>query len=376
MLSFFRARSFLLGALIGACIFSAVHFLVAPLVSLMGSRILMDFSAYWSATRDFLHGRNPYIPLYSGSDGIAFIYPPSFFWLMGWIAFFSANVSQIIFTLLSVLCFLSTLHIFLPRHFNYRNQFLFWIAILLFISAQSTQITFFLGQINFLVLALCLLSFSSLNQRREFMAGLFLGMAISIKLMPIILLLGYFFDRKYKPVIIALGFFISLLFLTPNLSWFYLGEVFPSLSSNVQDSLSNQSLFLLFWRMFESARMARYVSFFVLGSFVFLALTRLRNLVRAWSLLALSALFGSFTWDHHFVFFYPLVLWEVVSEKNRWSSAMALMFLFSLIVHPARFGELWPAISQLPLLQSYQLITALLFLISVIFKNQDLRRPK
>src|SRR5262249_12784241 len=94
--------------------------------------------------------------------------------------------------------------------------------------SQCTQ-----GQLGFVILLLVVGSWSTTKNERPVWAGLFLGMAIAIKLFPSFLLLYYCVERRWKTVIVGVVAFIfislvTLLFFGFETYLIYFNTVLPT----------------------------------------------------------------------------------------------------------------------------------------------------
>jgi len=183
----------------------------------------MDFAPYWVGAREALHGHSPYRPatlyqiqevVYGGPAGLE---DPMMFMYPGWIIVLVAPFTVFpyplaatvyIATLLwAVLLILAAL---VPTPWQDRRSF-FWLAVLLVGSLPFLVISVTKGQLGYWSLIALFMAHRSWQRRRDFLAGVFLALAL---LKPTTILLptfGFlFFALHRKRWALLKGFAITL----------------------------------------------------------------------------------------------------------------------------------------------------------------------
>jgi hypothetical protein len=158
-----------------------------------------DFTGYLKATAEFLHGGNPYrpdtkfpliYPLFLCIVMIPFNLAP--YWLSNF-AWFAVNASSIF---LSSLYFL---RILLPSCSP--RQSIVLTAVPLLVTLNIVQSNLLNGQINHVVILLCVLFLYALLRDRKLLAAIWLAAAVSIKLTPLIFLVYLTFRKDFRTIV-------------------------------------------------------------------------------------------------------------------------------------------------------------------------------
>ncbi|MEI7904058.1 MAG: glycosyltransferase family 87 protein [Candidatus Firestonebacteria bacterium] len=167
----------------------------------------VDYYAFYQISRNIIYlGQDLYGP------NPAFSYPPFFFCIISFFSQFTLKVSFAFWMLFNsfviVYSFIVTMRII--RHFEPANRMLVAekkqrsgakviipFMVLLGIAADNL----YLGQINPLVFLFCLLAIYGVLKKKYVYAGIFLGLAISIKLTPALLAVFLIFkgEKKFLP---------------------------------------------------------------------------------------------------------------------------------------------------------------------------------
>ena len=169
-----------------------------------------DFTSYMLSTRAMLENENPY----QTSSRFTYMYPLFFLILMipfelmpYWIAQYSWFLLNTLF--LGLIIYFSS-H-FASDYIGKKSDGLIFSSILAcLIIYPLFQNNLLNGQVNLLVLLCCLLFYKYLREGKDIRSSLFLSIAISIKLVPVILLLYLLLRKKFK--IISFSALFTLLF--------------------------------------------------------------------------------------------------------------------------------------------------------------------
>lgn len=163
-----------------------------------------DFTSYLRSTTEFVHGGNPYetgtqfpfiYPLFVCMIMIPFDLAP--YWLSNF-AWFAVNASSIF---LSSLYFLRVL---LPSCSP--RQSIVLTAVPLLVTLNIVQSNLLNGQINHIVILLCVLFLYFLLRDRKLLAAVLLAAAIAIKLTPLIFLVYLTFRKEVRTIVWTLLF--------------------------------------------------------------------------------------------------------------------------------------------------------------------------
>lgn len=262
-----------------------------------------DFAVYYRAVELWWRGQNPY------AVGVGFIYPPSFLAFFSWLAIMQLELAGRIFFLGSLAILVLTLYFFR------KNLGVWWLPLLLLMANWFPVMnTLGMGQVNFWVLGYCLLAYYGAERGNTVKAGILLGVAAGIKVLPLLLLPYFWLTGKRKTVIAALMTFVIL-------NFWQIGRYFSMMMSMGvidQPYYFNQSLPALISRMGGSSNL------WLVGIVLvyFLSLWRAKSARFSWYgyslMLVTMTLISSTAWFHYFVFFLPAVIFLVGCKRWRY----------------------------------------------------------
>jgi Glycosyltransferase family 87 len=168
-----------------------------------------DFTTYRNASEALLDGTDPY----ERAAYFPYLYPPVLAFLLIPFLFVPYGVALFLWFFLNVFALYLSGWLILKSSENQSISFSqLGIALLLF--AAPLQSNFLNGQVNTLVLLLCLSFFYFGSTSRKLIAGFCLALAIVIKVMPIVLLGFLLFRKRFKELLYTL-LFITVLALLP-----------------------------------------------------------------------------------------------------------------------------------------------------------------
>ncbi len=315
---FFWAFSFLL--LIAGCIIISRALLLTS---------YPDFTNYYYGTVAFLHGHNPYLGL--GKVFAPFAYPPFIFIILSPLSFLSYVIAGKLWVAFSIICFLASLYIFIGMYHHFSMDPVTVTALAVMIATFfPAKFTFGMGQINMLILLLIALFFLFEKHREDWLAGVVLGVAMSVKLFPVLFIPWLLIRRRWQ---ILIGLLIALtvcygvlevLGYARLISYYYI-HVFPAVASGWKGDYYNQSLSgfltrevtdngirrileiaadigILFITFIPIVRPVKPKQFFLEGSLILVA----------------NVLVDAFSWQHHFVWIIPalIVVWFTMRELH------------------------------------------------------------
>ena len=168
-----------------------------------------DFSSYLLSAKALVHGQNPYLtetvfpyiyPLFLAFVLIPFTFIPYWLAVLGWFA-------------LNAFCLGATavLTVSLARerlNTAWGRNLLVPLTALFIAFVSVIQNNFLNGQVNFVVIFLCLLFLKKYLAGKRIAASFFLAMAISVKLVPLVLLFFLLLRGDFKSILLTFAFTI------------------------------------------------------------------------------------------------------------------------------------------------------------------------
>lgn len=159
-----------------------------------------DYRSYYFAAEHFMAGDNIYFSekqniKYPQEPEDRFVYPPLRAMLFIPMTFVPLMSSYVIFIVLSVVIFLLTIY-FLSKELPNRRRFLL-LSFIAFLASPILVLHFERGQTDIIILFLVVASFLALLKNKSILAGVFVGIATSLKITPLIFL-PYFFIKDKK----------------------------------------------------------------------------------------------------------------------------------------------------------------------------------
>jgi hypothetical protein len=206
-------------------------FILAILYFISVSKKGGDFASYLEASQKMLMGANIYDPPY-----IHLRYSYSPFWAMALIPIAMLPLSAGVFIWLAINVFLLWRTVILLRdYFDIKNNNLvmdriLWFIIILFMS-RFIELNFHHAQMTIFLLWSILESIRLANKEHEIGAGILIGVAIIIKIMPIVIIPYWLYRRKIKASLMSIAtvfitFFLPIIFIGQakfielNKTWF------------------------------------------------------------------------------------------------------------------------------------------------------------
>ncbi|OGF51176.1 MAG: hypothetical protein A2231_01950 [Candidatus Firestonebacteria bacterium RIFOXYA2_FULL_40_8] len=185
----------------------------------------------------------------------AYTYPPLLSLLLVPLTLFKYSIALMLWNIINLLFFVLAVYFTLKILSGRPMHMITALTLLLFFGSMPSYETFSLGQVNFLVYALCLLAFALEERGNGKLSAFTLAFASIIKITPAVLLLYFlFFAKKKRYILYFFAFGAGLLLLSgvfiglPSL-YHYLTYIFPKLAgSYLLDN--NKALISLFSRIF------------------------------------------------------------------------------------------------------------------------------
>lgn len=305
----------------------------------------LDFAIYLMAAKSVMQKLTLYPQVYTP---VSFLYPPSALVIFFPFLFVSLPVAASIWNTISLFAIAASsclLLLFIKKPIRIAFLFLFLSCVLV---TEPVRETLLFGQNNGVILFLLLLSFlfSRKNTAKHHMtSGIFLGVAIALKLFPLLLLLYFLNKKQWQTSLVALITFFLFLFMGTlgNLGYIkeYMLYVFAIIGTH-SFSLSDQSFSSLFLFIFPalrafqvSATVAVYSCFVI---FCFFLRKKLQNNTFS-DFFFFSSILGStilvitpMAWVHHLIFLLPLcfaLLWQAMEKKNIF---LVCLFLITTLI--------------------------------------------
>mgnify|MGYP001595872500 CR=1 FL=1 len=339
----------------------------------------IDFPIYHDAAQMVMRGLNPYLYLLQ-SPG-PFNYPPTvfvFIWWLGYLPYFTAGV---VWNILSMSSLFFSIYVLLrlSKSTHIIRYFLLF-SLIFTVFFFPVKFNFGNGQINTFLLLFCSLGIYFYESKRKNLSAFFFALAITIKLVPIFLVI-YFLIKRDWVQIARIAFFIliiallSLILVPYNFQQVYYSKVFfNALPVSGKDVYYNQSLQGFIARSINKPVIVGLVSGVL--SLVILALTFLRGKkvqnYSLWaSLFCLILILNPLAWQHHFVFAvapFILLFADLKRAKNNrflWSVYFISYVLIAIDIKP--FGS-WPR--EINFVLSHQFYGILLLWFIALWKEK------
>ncbi|NWJ45820.1 MAG: DUF2029 domain-containing protein [Chloroflexi bacterium] len=229
-------------ALLGLTLFLCLFFLFQILLILIQKKAIfaIDFKVYWASGKAIHDNFSPYGANLLQFSEAQFLYPPLFAILMVPFSLLPFEIAGIIWLILS-LCLLGAICVFIIKLVGYpKTIFTNTKTVTLILLGISTLLypvfsAIKLGQISTLIFFLIVAALLAQYRNKPILGGLLLGLAISLKITPLPLLIFAFWVGWYHLGITAsLTFFgtqiVSAIY-NPSIFFEYWFSVFPKIAS-------------------------------------------------------------------------------------------------------------------------------------------------
>lgn len=313
-----------------------------------------DMASYFDGTERLRAG----LPLYRPNINIQqqnfqFIYPPPLALML--LPFPTYAAAWWGWATISIACWLGALGLLLRELggvIRTRLDSLWWpLLIAALINFPPVQSHLFWGQLQLPLLLLLTASWLSLRRGQDVRAGIFLGLAIALKLFPALLILFLLIQRRWRCVMAAsvtatavLG--VSFVLVGLDQAYYYFSTVLPEIEHSLaQTTVTTTSIGAVFRGAFGDPILASWVSLVIRSLVVVLAAigsARLHNAPdRAFALgMTTLVLAPPVVWEHYFVLLYlPWLELLARAPQRRLALAYFLIATASLAYHmPPGFG--------------------------------------
>ncbi len=343
-------------------LFGALVYLFFQTFDLTLSKSGLDFQLFIQAAKQVVSGNSPYQGMHE-SPYSSYLYPPVLAFLaipLTWVPF---PFNGIIWYGLSLVSLFGILY--LAESFRQTKKFpsiswsctlpVFLLILIMYVPIQNELKN---GQVNLIVLFLCMISLHQYAWNNRLFSAIALALALSIKPLPI-LILFYFLIRRAWRMIGAAILLMAALFLLP---YFTMGnalfsayqlyfdtmfnvlpaENFPKGTHQIQTTLYDFSAYIFAWRTLAARE--------ILNAVLLLAILLLdlvwvqkheteRNRILAWSVYLLASLWMMpVSEKHHLVLLIPPVYWigaEALYGNPKYTNHLGLgivIFFISFIL--------------------------------------------
>ncbi|MFB9908660.1 glycosyltransferase 87 family protein [Allokutzneria oryzae] len=302
-----------------------------------GHQIMIDVLVYSAGGDLVLDGR----PLYAGPvlNALEFTYTPFAALIFTPLALFSGGVLKILSTLANLALLVAAIWISL-RRLGYRaNRDLVLLTALLtgpLFWLEAVRTTFWLGQINLLLLVILLWDLTSRASNRW--KGVGVGIAAGIKLTPAIFIVYLLVTRRFRAAGVATASFlgtvgVGFLLIPSDAVKYWTGTFFTSGRVGPTIWPSNQSVRGMLARFFGTNEPPTILWLLIAGVLGLAGLAvaawaaRLGNELLGVTMCGLTGTMVSpFSWCHHWVWFVPLLVFLLHAALTRRSrTAVALI---------------------------------------------------
>lgn len=345
-----------------ALFLTSLHQVIFSVGKVISGGKLVDFEIYYTYTKMFLSGNNPY------AQNVPLNYPPSALLFFTSFSLLSQKTPEVVFTTLSIIALLTSLYLLTKPSI----KSLSWKLIIIALMLQSFPVKFTLGmgQINLIVLFFLSLAFINDQKNKQTMAGIYWGMAMMIKLIPCPLIIYFLVRKKLKTAAVGLTLLLSsnlaMLYFYPGMLK-YFQTILPYLSSPVGKGISiyDQSLRAFFMRL--GLPQSYELSIFIGIILIILAVNKYRkdhhDLTFYSLIIAITTIINSFAWQHHFVFVFPLLIAGVIMKlgKTRGNIGWFLLALSFILISFHFPNPATPSTTN-PILISHTLIGTLILI--------------
>jgi hypothetical protein len=298
----------------------------------------LDFSVYRWGGQEVTHGLRLYLTRYvQGHDHEWFTYPPFAAIVFVPIAAVPAVIGQVGWQLVSLIA-LACASVITLNLAGYRPSRTVIAAMVAgSITLEPMYHTLYLGQINFILLAMILLDIWRAARGRP--AGIGIGLAAAVKLTPLVFIPFFLVARRWKDAAIATATFLACgligYLIAPQGSGLYWHHLFYDTSRVGAPYISNQSPYALVLRVagagvhVGSWYLVIPVVFGLAGLAVAAVLARHDDWLGAATVAGTTGLLVSpISWTHHWVWILPALVILVLGGRRSRIAALVAYVLF------------------------------------------------
>jgi alpha-1,2-mannosyltransferase len=299
-----------------------------------------DLKIYWGATRSWLNGGDLYGFVQEGRDReYGFTYPPFAALAFVPLALLPWPVAVVALDAATIAATLAVLHWLLGDWRRADRALALTAGLLLCVALDPWRATYNYGQINVLLLALVAADLLILLPRGHRLAGVLIGVAAAVKLVPALFILYLLLTRRWRAAATAAGTaagvtLLMVLFAPAASIGYWTDNLWQSNRIGDPAFVSNQSLNGLAHRVGLGAPLWLALAVVVLAFWAW-TVRRVDDPLAGLALTgAVACLVSPITWVHHLVWLIPAVtlLARAGPRWARWAAVTAYALLCSRLV--------------------------------------------
>jgi alpha-1,2-mannosyltransferase len=288
--------------------------------------LMIDLQVYVAGGRHVLHGD----PLYAGGVllDLPFVYPPIAAVLFVPLSLVPLGLLKALWTVLGIGLLVLVVRRCAPGLPPAVVALLVTTALWL----DPVRTTFYLGQINVVLLAIVLLDLTGRPSRWR---GVGLGIAAAIKLTPLLFVAYLLLTRRFRAAGVAVATFVAATALgfavapADSVQFWFRGTFAAADRISAVDAASNHSVVGLLARLGAGPAVSLAVA--ALLAAAALAVAVRLDLLAGLTVVGLaSAAVAPFAWSHHYVWCVPLLV--LLAVRRRWSGLAALLVVTLAVI--------------------------------------------
>lgn len=363
----------------------ALSFFVASLVWLSKAFFLgtyPDFNVFYGGLKAYLQGGNPYLDVV-GSP-MKFLYPPFALFFFFPLILFPRDIASVIWVALSIVLLITSIVILFNLGKRKIGDTEFFLLSGLVFIMFPVKFNFGMGQFNNVNLFLICLFLYLFDKNRHLVAGASLGLSLLLKVFPLLFLPYLLILQRWRALlmsvgVVVVGLFIPFLFMKSDVVMhFFTTSITGTIISWPLDYY-NQALSGFIGRAFgtgDNASLLKNIlnTGLIVATFIILWMKRSEKkaiLLGFCTILVLSLITLSFSWQHYFVLTIPpfiLLYFHYRDRKaNQWKYIL-LALSYLLIGYNLSNPSIYPVIVQSHMLWG----TIILWILTIIeVKNYD-----
>ena len=286
-----------------------------------------DFKVHYLAPLAIFNGVNPYL---GGKNFFTpDVHPPFAIFLFSPFTLFSYPVAEKLWTLISIALFFGSLTLIfkINKEKIYSKTGLLLTALICSFYFP-VKFTLGMGQINFLILFLAVLSIYFLNKGKYYYSGFFLSLSVMIKFFPLLFLPYLVILKKWRVIFSFIIFFLGIsaivFLINPGINVDFYKNVLPTLLGGWKADYYNQSLSGFLARGVEDIYLREIIRIIISSLFILFSLILILKSPKSLINLCLSLLItitliiNNFSWQHHFVWLlFPFITLFFYIKNNK-----------------------------------------------------------
>jgi alpha-1,2-mannosyltransferase len=321
-------------------------------IRLAVNRLQLDMAVYLLGGRNLVDGRLYLVGL-PRPPHLPFTYPPFAALVFAPLSALSQSWAQVIWAVINVAALFALLALSLRAALPAlgRHRLIQWSLVLMAPAyhLEPVQLTFSYGQVNVLLAAMVLADLTLYVHigKRTLPRGVLVGIAASIKLVPLVFVPYLFVTRQTRAAWVSLGTFVACSLLTactdPRVSWSYwtkyafdaqrVGGVFYISNQSLRGALDRLDHRVISTGLITGAAAVVVVVGVALAAWAFRSSSPLLGVL----VCATTGLLASpITWAHHLVWVVPILIWLACAPDRPqggryWAVAGAALFVWAPI---------------------------------------------